>query len=99
MEDIKHFINDWDVNKKDFLATHISGVGFKYIQNGEDGNPRLEILDMPKWFQKEMSKGKSLQECNKYLVQLRNQFIIIHKELMQAPFKYVSIPKGVNNER
>ncbi len=93
--ELKEFINDWEINKRDFLAIHFSGVGFKYIQNGEDGTPRLEILNMQKWFQKEISAGKSLQECNKHLSQLRNQFITLHKEFMlSSPSKNISIPKG-----
>lgn len=98
-KELKDFINDWEINKKESSATHSSGIGFKYIQNGEDSRPRLEILNMPHWFQLEMSTGKSFQECKLLLGELRNQFIAIQKEIISSSQMMFSLNKGDNYER
>lgn len=94
------FIKDWQVNKKDESAIHQSGIGFKYISNGEDGQVTFEILNMPQWFQKEISEGQSFSECKKKLAELRNQFVTIYKETIVSSNSISQLTsKGIEYER
>lgn len=79
---LNSFIKDWNINRLDGIAKHKSGIGFKYIANGENGKPRVEILNLPQWFQSEMKQGKSLEECNENLRNLNNQFVLIQEDIL-----------------
>ncbi len=82
LNDINTYIKNWEVNILDESAMHNTGVGFKYLHKGEDNKPKLEVLSMPLWFQSQMADGQSFEYCNDRLRVLKNQFVVIHQEII-----------------
>ena len=83
LNDINSYIDNWEVNIPDESATHNTGIGFKYIPKGEEDKPKLEILNMPQWFQFQMAIGNSFESCNTRLRELKNQFVVIHQNIIE----------------
>ena len=59
-----------------------SGLGYKYIPQGDDGTPRLDSANMPEWFKSQMAQGKTSDECYAELDGLSNQFIAIAEDII-----------------
>ncbi len=76
---LNEFINDWEINEKDGIITHKSGIGFRYIAIVG----RVEIINLPKWYSSEMRQGKSLEECDDRLRELNNQFYYIQESILK----------------
>ena len=84
LNDINSYIDNWEVNTSDESATHNTGIGFKYIPKGEEDKPKLEVLNMPQWFQSQMAIGNSFENCNTRLRELKNQFVVIYQNIIAS---------------
>ena len=55
---------------------------------------------MPQWFQSQISIGTSFEYCNTRLKELKNQFVVIHQEIIIPAVNSQSFMKmGGRNER
>ena len=99
MEELKDFIDDWNIDIKNKSAIHKSGIEFKYIQNGYEGKQQVEISNLPKWFSTEIEKGKEIEDCKNLLNEMNAQFIEIYQKVIALPHNTQTIKFEKFNER
>lgn len=82
MTELKNFINDWKVNALTESAVHISGLKFRHVKNGSDGQEKIEISNLPQWARNFIDKGNTVEQCEKIQAKLYNEFIDIYKQVI-----------------
>ncbi len=96
-KELKDFIDDWQVNVKEKSATHKSGLQFKYIAEGPDGNAKIEMSEFNKWI--DFCKLHGMQHEEIFAMQkiLHNEFVQIHQQILDR--QNISILKSRENVR
>lgn len=46
----KDYLKDWKIDFVAKSATHVTGLTFKYIEEGLDGQEKIEVQNLSKWF-------------------------------------------------
>ena len=80
--ELKDFISDWQINALTESAEHISGLKFRHLKEGSDGQEKIEVSNLPQWARNFIDKGNTIEQCEKMQSQLYNEFTDIYKQVI-----------------
>jgi hypothetical protein len=80
--ELKDFIGQWKVNALTESAEHISGLKFRHISKGADGQEKIEVSNLPQWARDFIKKGNTIQQCEQMQTQLHEEFADIYKQVI-----------------
>jgi hypothetical protein len=80
--ELKDFIDQWKVNALTESAEHISGLRFRHISKGTDGQEKIEVSNLPQWAREFISQGNTIQQCEQMQAQLHEEFVDIYKQVI-----------------
>jgi hypothetical protein len=80
--ELKDFIDNWQVNALAESAEHISGLKFRHISKGIDGQEKIEVSNLPQWARDFINKGNTIEQCEQMQAQLHEEFVDIYKQVI-----------------
>lgn len=83
-QELKDFIKNWRVDFVTESAEHVSGLKFRHISQGIDGQEKIEIANLPQWTRRCIEQGDTIEQCERKQAQLYNEFVDIYKNVIVA---------------
>lgn len=89
----KDYLKDWKIDFATKSATHVTGLTFKYIEEGLDGQEKIEVQNLSKWFQFCKTKYPDMKQRLKLQSQLQREFWQICQDIIRqrrevSPMKF-----------
>lgn len=86
MENLKNFIDNWQINIREKSAVHKSGLKIGYDSTNEDGSLRLVYSGMSTFMKSTFAETKSIEAVEKKRADLTQEFVEIFKAKMTPEF-------------
>ena len=90
-QELKDFINNWQVNVREKSAVHKSGLKIGYDSTNEDGTLRLAYSGMSTFIKNTFSETQSIEAVELRRKELTNEFMEIFKYRMTPEFSKISV--------
>ena len=82
MKELSEFIKDWQIDKKNKSAKHVSGLNLMVDTVNEDGSLKLAISGMSSFLKDTYAELQDVDKTNSRLQELEHQFVEIYKEML-----------------
>ncbi len=85
-QELKDFIDNWQINIREKSAQHKSGLKIGYDSTNEDGSLRLAYSGMTTFLKNTFAETNSVEAVEKRRAELTQEFVEIFKAKMTTEF-------------
>ncbi len=85
-QELKDFIDNWQVNVNEKSAIHKSGLKIKYDKTNEDGSLRLAYSGMSTFLKNTFAETQNVEAVKQRQTELTQEFVEIFKQKMSPEF-------------
>ena len=89
-QELKDFIDNWQINVREKSAQHKSGLKIGYDSTNEDGSLRLSYSRMSTFIKNVLAESPSVEMVEKRRAELTREFLEIFKAKMTT--EYIKLP-------